>query len=171
MKIQKSIILTTLVSTLLATGNSSAADRDRNTIRLERPVIENLRPVRLNRCALMPDLVITRLNVTWNNSDHQARLTVKNIGKRTAGAFMLYVTPDENPTSNNHRPQRRYDINGLRPGEARSINADFDALAHPDNNNLNNVYRVVAHADPKNQVKECNENNNTRTTYVLRRLP
>ncbi|MEZ5536298.1 MAG: CARDB domain-containing protein [Thiolinea sp.] len=169
MQSHKSVLLAVLASTLLAGTSLNAADRIRPSI--ERPVIEDLRPTRLDRCLFMPDLVVTYLGVTWNNSNHQASVTVKNIGKKAAGPFMLYVTPDENPVSNNHRPQQRYDIRGLRPGEARSISANFNTQAHPDNNMLRNVYRVTAHADPKDQVRECRENNNKRTTYLITASP
>lgn len=165
MNINKIVTLTLLAGSLSLSANNCNA-RSHLSINYERPVLTDLRPIRLNTCPFMPDLVITYQSTNWNASAHQVRLTVKNIGSKSSGAFMLYVTPNENPVSNNHRPQRRYSINGLRPGEARSIKADFDALAHPANNMLGNVFEVTAYADPKNQVKECNDNNNTRTNSV-----
>ena len=40
-------------------------------------------------------------------------------------------------------------------------------MARPENNNLGNICRVTVIVDPKNTVKESNENNNTRSVLAF----
>ncbi|NOZ25151.1 MAG: hypothetical protein GXO94_03535 [Nitrospirae bacterium] len=113
-----------------------------------------------------PDLVVKNLDVTWNATDKKATAEIANVGNKDAGNFMVYFNGDENPVSPNHRPQLRYSVPGLAKGGSVVLNADFAPLAHPDNNNLGNVYKITVLVDPKGMVKESNEDNNVKE-YLL----
>ena len=113
-----------------------------------------------------PDLIIeNEIVVTWNGSK-KATVVIKNIGDADAGNFMVYFNGDENPVSDNHRPQVRFNIPSLAAGASKELEADFGPLAHPNNNNLGNVFKITVMVDPKGMVKESNENNNTKEAPI-----
>jgi len=109
-----------------------------------------------------PDLVVKNLDVTWETANKRAEVKIANIGNKDAGNFMVYFNGDENPVSPNRRPQVSYNVPGLDRGASITLNADFAPLAHPDNNNLGNVFKITVIVDPKGMVNESNENNNTQ---------
>ena len=113
------------------------------------------------------DLVVNEFEVTWDEENKIAKVEIANIGKRDAGNFMVHFNGDENPVSSNERPQVSHEVSGLNKGESVTLTADFKPLAHPDNNNLENVYQITVSVDPKNMVKECKENNNSRSAAVV----
>lgn len=113
----------------------------------------------LTGCA---DLVVKELDVIWDDENKSAKAEIANIGDRDAGNFMVYFNGDENPESPNHRPQVRHNVPGLNKGESIVLTADFEPLAHPDNNHLGNIYQITVLADPKGMVTEWNENNNSK---------
>jgi len=110
----------------------------------------------------MPDLVVKNLDVTWDAANKKAKAKIANIGNRDAGNFLVYFNGDEDPKSTNHIPQVRQNVPGLAKGASITLNANFALLAHPDNNNLGNIYQITVVADPKGMVKESNESNNTK---------
>lgn len=111
--------------------------------------------------ACKPDLVVEGLAVTWTPSERNVSFKVHNIGQQDAGEFMVYVNLEEDPVSPNHRPQHRENVIGLAKGATLEFNdLDLSYLAHPDNNFLGNVYKIVVVADPKSMVAESNESNN-----------
>jgi len=117
-----------------------------------------------------PDLVVKNLGVTWNTANKKAKAEIANIGNKDAGKFMVYFNGDENPVPPNHRPQVAFNIPGLAKGASLTLIADFAPLAHPDNNNLANVYKITALVDPKGMVKESNENNNVKEFLLSPRM-
>lgn len=116
--------------------------------------------VALTGCA---DLVVRDVNVTWDASNKRATAEIANTGNRDAGEFLVYFNGDEDPVSPNRRPQERFTVPYLAQGESVTLTADFAPLAHPDNNNLGNVYQISVLADPKGMVREWNEDNNIRS--------
>jgi hypothetical protein len=120
-------------------------------------------------CPKCPDLIVSA-TVTWDNTNKLVNVTVTNIGNAAAGNFMVYINADENPVSLNHRPQDTRNVNGLAAGASIPLPvSDFTSLAHPDNNNLHNVYAITVIADPKNMVAECDSLGeiNNQVTIVL----
>jgi len=113
-----------------------------------------------------PDLVVKNLDVTWDAANKKAEAKIANIGNRDAGDFMVYFNGDENPVSPNRRPQVRHNVPGLAEGASTILDAHFGPLAHPDNNNLRNVYKITVLVDPKGMVKESNENNNVKEVAI-----
>lgn len=109
-----------------------------------------------------PDLVVKNVDVTWDAANKKAEAKIANIGNGDAGNFMVYFNGDENPVSPNRRPQVSHNVPGLAKGASITLYADFAPLAHPDNNNLGNVFKITVLVDPKGMVKESNENNNTQ---------
>ena len=109
-----------------------------------------------------PDLVVKNLDVTWDAASKMAEAKIVNIGNKDAGKFMVYFNGDENPVSPNHRPSVGHNVPGLAKGDSIKLKADFALLAHPDNSNLENVFKITVLVDPKKMVKESNENNNTQ---------
>jgi len=112
------------------------------------------------------DLKVTQLSAVWNQNNKVARATISNIGNDNAGPFLVYFDGVERPISKLNRPQIVQEVDGLMEGEQIEIEADFAPLAHPNNNNLANVIRILVTADAKDMVKESNENNNTRAVPV-----
>jgi hypothetical protein len=108
------------------------------------------------------DLTVKSLVVHWNDNEKTAKAEIANIGKADAGPFMVYFNPEENPESQNHRPQVGHRVQGLAKGASITLDANFMPLAHPDNHNLANVYKIVVLVDPKGMVRESNENNNVK---------
>lgn len=119
--------------------------------------------VALTGCA---DLVVKNLEVDWESGNRIATAEIANIGSKDAGSFMVYFNGDEDPESQNHRPQVRHNVPGLDGGDSVVLTADFAPLAHPDNNSLANIYQITVLVDPKGMVKESNENNNSRSVAV-----
>ncbi len=113
-----------------------------------------------------PDLVVKNLNVTWDAANKKAKAEIANIGNKDAGSFMVYFNGVEDPVSPNRRPQVRNNIPALAKGNSIILEADFAPLAHPDNNNLGNVYKILVLVDPKNTVEESNENNNEKEVAI-----
>ncbi|MFV9677942.1 MAG: CARDB domain-containing protein [Methanosarcinales archaeon] len=113
-----------------------------------------------------PDLVVKDLDVTWAVANKKAKAEIANIGNKDAGNFMVYFNGDEDPVSPNRRPQVRHNVLGLAHGASTILDADFGPLAHPDNNNLGNVYKITVLVDPKGMVKESNENNNVKEVPI-----
>jgi hypothetical protein len=107
-----------------------------------------------------PDLTVKSLDVTWDGVSQKAAALIQNIGKGYAGQFMVYFNAEENPVSMNDRPQVSLTVDSLAPGASISLGADFHPLASMNNSYLGNVYKIVVVADPKDMVKESNENNN-----------
>jgi hypothetical protein len=118
------------------------------------------------KCPPCADLVPSA-SVSWDESTKQVNVTVYNTGAAVAKGFMVYINADENPTSENHRPQIRHRVDSLAACSSITLPlSDFTPLAHIDNSNLENVYQVTVVVDPKNEViecKSCGENNNTIT--------
>jgi len=113
-----------------------------------------------------PDLTVKDLNVTWDAANKKAEAKIANIGNKAAGNFLVYFNGDENPESPNRRPQVSHIVPGLAKGASIILKADFAPLAHPDNNNLGNVYKITVLVDPKGMVKESNENNNVQESPI-----
>lgn len=113
-----------------------------------------------------PDLVVKNLNLTWDVTNKKAKAEIANIGNKDAGSFMVYFNGVEEPVSPNRRPQVRNNIPTLAKGNSIILEADFTPLAHPDNNNLGNVYKILVLVDPKNTVEESNENNNEKEVPI-----
>ena len=111
---------------------------------------------------LKADLIVTDLSVAWDDMSKEATAEIANVGNKDAGEFMVYFNGEENPISPNRRPQVREKVSGLSKGNSIILKADFAPLAHPDNNNLENVYEILVLADPKNMVEESDENNNEK---------
>lgn len=109
-----------------------------------------------------PDLVVKNFDVTWDETSKVAKAKIVNTGNKDAGNFMVYFIGDENPVSPNHRPSVAHNIPSLAKGDSIELNADFAPLAHTDNDSLENVFKITVIADPKEMVKESNENNNTQ---------
>jgi hypothetical protein len=120
-------------------------------------------------CPKCPDIIVSA-TVNWDNINKLVNVTVTNIGNAPADNFSVYINADENPVSPNHRPQDRRNVNELAAGASIPLPvSDFTPLAHPDNNNLNNVYAITVIADPKNMVAECDSLGefNNQVTLVL----
>ena len=115
-----------------------------------------------------PDLVVKSMDVTWDSANRKqnAFAIVENIGKGDAGNFIVYFNADENPAPKNYGLQVSHTVPSLAKGESITLYADFLPLAHPDNNNLDNVYKIRVIADPTNMVKESDENNVEKETLV-----
>jgi subtilase family serine protease len=111
-----------------------------------------------------PDLAVE--NVSWDGPTKTATASVKNIGKGDAGNFMVYFNGDENPVSQDYRPQVSHSVPGLTKGQSITLTAPFGPLARPENHNLRNVYQITVIADPKDMVKESNEGNNSKSIPV-----
>jgi len=116
-------------------------------------------------CSTYPDLVVNRLD--WDEVNKRAEVEFTNTGNEDAGEFMVYVNGDEFPQSQNRRPQVRHHVSGLTQGTSMTVQAEFAPLAHPDNNNLGNIYKITALVDPKSIVSESDESNNYARTPVI----
>lgn len=90
-----------------------------------------------------PDLVVKNLDVYWGGSSKKARAEIANIGNEDAGEFLVYFNGNENPVSPNRRPQVRHNVPGLAQGDLVVLDSNFAPLAHSDNNNLGNVYKIT----------------------------
>lgn len=110
-----------------------------------------------------PNLIVRNPMVVWNETSKVASAEVANVGNLAAGEFLVYFNGDENPESQNHRPQVRHQVAGLAPGGAVQLTADFGPLAHADNANLGRVHQITIIADPKNAVRERREDDNEVT--------
>ena len=112
------------------------------------------------------DLALRNLNVDWNATNKKAKAEIANIGDMDSGNFLVYFNGEENPVSPNHRPQVTHNIPNLARGTSITLEADFAPLAHSDNNNLGNVVGIRVIVDPKNTVKEFDENNNEKVVPI-----
>jgi hypothetical protein len=116
-----------------------------------------------------PDIVVSAA-VAWNGASKLVNVMVSNIGNAPAGNFLVYVNAEENPVSQNHRPQISHQVSALEAGASIELPlSDFTPLEHPDNHNLQNVYAITVIADPKGMVAECDSIGelNNRVTITL----
>ncbi len=113
-----------------------------------------------------PDLVVKTVNVQWDATHKEATARIANTGNRDAGNFLVYFDAEESPVSQHDRPQVQHNVPGLAKGQSIVLNANFAPLASPGNHFLKNVYKINVIADPKNMVKESNENNNQKSAPV-----
>ncbi len=120
----------------------------------------------LTSCSQTPDLVVTNLDVDWNVPNKKAEAVISNQGNANAENFMVYFNGDEDPESQNRRPQIRHNISVLGQGQSITLEADFAPLAHPDNANLGRIYQITVQADPKQMVDESDETNNNASRPV-----
>jgi hypothetical protein len=119
---------------------------------------------------LCADLYVKTLDFIWEENEKKATLTIGNKGLKDSGSFMVYFNLEEEPISQNHRPQERLWVVNLPAGGEVVQHVDFTHLAHPDNHNLENVYKLIVEIDPKDMVHECNETNNTATQDIAKQL-
>lgn len=118
--------------------------------------------------ACNPDLTVESLECSWNSSTDGVKtvdITIKNIGNKEATSFLVYINPDEDPVSGNHRPQFSSEIESLAPNASFTIELgteDFINKMHVDNDSLMRVYQITILVDPKGMVKESNETNNEK---------
>ena len=118
------------------------------------------------------DLTVVNPGANWDDTtgpnvgNKSAKARIKNIGLKDAGMFMVYFDAEENPVSQNHRPQVSHQVDGLVKGAYIDLGANFAPLAHHDNAYLANVYKIVVIADSKGMVEELNENNNRKEIPV-----
>ena len=118
--------------------------------------------VLLTACA--PDLIVR--DVHWDDTNKIGDAVIENIGNQNAGEFLVYFDAKENPESQNHRPQISLLVPNLPVGAPITLTADFQPSAHLDNNNLGNFHSITVRADPKNMIKESNENNNVMSSLA-----
>lgn len=112
------------------------------------------------------DLYVSDVEVEWNDNTKIARAEITNKGFPASGEFYVYFNGDEDPVSQNNRPQVVHRVNGLAAWSSIHLESNFAPLAHPDNHNLQNVHRITVIADPKNMVSEWDESNNQGRTVV-----
>ncbi|NJN19545.1 MAG: hypothetical protein HC822_26530 [Oscillochloris sp.] len=87
------------------------------------------------------------------------RISVQNRGLSPAGKFVLEWNPDADNLLTNQRSTVSTQIEGLGPGEVKTVSFDF---AYPEEGN----FRTIAKADAFNAVRETNEDNNLRLLYL-----
>jgi CARDB len=106
------------------------------------------------------DLAVQQTQVVWTDDLKVVATSIKNIGTKSSPATLVYFDGEENPVSDNDRPQVRQDLSPLSPGAAETHLADFVPLARPGNRYLSNVHGITVTADPKHTVREYNRGNN-----------
>ena len=113
-----------------------------------------------------PDLIVDHISVTnWDNSEMRSNVAIKNIGNETAQNVRVYFNLEEDPESSNHRPQYSKVVDNILPNEQKSWsvfwNHPVNGLQHPDNQNLGNVTGITIIVDPKSEIVELDEANNS----------
>ncbi|MBI5433947.1 MAG: hypothetical protein HZA52_14040 [Planctomycetes bacterium] len=116
-----------------------------------------------------PNLVARGVSVKWQGGLHYAEVYVVNghahqFGGSDAGPFRVYVDGDETPISQNYRPQKAKELAGLAWQDADIFWADFSGVSRQENLHLANVKSLTVHVDPKDEVDESHEDDNTLTT-------
>ncbi len=114
-----------------------------------------------------PDLFVKSGKANWTPPHKTAYATIYNVGKADCGPFTVYLDAEENPVSDNRRPQLQVKVNGLKAGQRIEIKESFISVQHPENANLANVKKICVKADPKDEIKESNESNNQYCYAVL----
>lgn len=124
----------------------------------------------LSGCATpKPNLIARGVSVKWVGGLHYAEVYVANghahqVGGSDAGPFLVYVDGDETPISQNYRPQKAKELVGLAWQDTDLFWADFNGVSRQENLHLANVKSLTVHIDPKIQVDESREDDNTLTT-------
>lgn len=106
------------------------------------------------------DLRVSGTQLVWQDGLRLAATTVSNGGLAASPATALYFDGNENPESQNYRPQVQAEVPALAPGQSVTRLADFAPLARPENEFLGRVHGVTVRVDPKNLVRESSESNN-----------
>jgi len=118
----------------------------------------------LTGCAA--DLTVRNTQVVWNSDMKFAATTIANVGTRRSDATAVYFDGDENPVSQNYRPQVQAEVGPLEPGQSVTRVANLAPLARAENSFLANVFAITVRADPKNLIREGDEGNNTEQRPV-----
>jgi hypothetical protein len=111
----------------------------------------------------LPDLTITRLDVSAWRTSRIAVADIRNRGWKNAGPFRVYFDAEEGTILHS---QVIKDMSGLNKRISIRLTANFASEGSPPNANLDSVRRIIVCVDAKNMVKESNERNNSMAKPV-----
>jgi len=118
-----------------------------------------------------PDLIVDHITVqSWTQEQMLSSVAIRNIGNVPAENVRVYFNLEENPESQNHRPQFRRVVETVNVNQQITWsvywNHPVNGLQHPDNQNLANVTGITIIVDPKSEIDELDETNNTSSVNV-----
>ena len=117
------------------------------------------KPKWFEKFKFLPDLTFFDYDISVDGTNAILKLTVTNIGKRKSGETYVYfnaidTTPP--PGKNEVRIQHIKDLPPLDPNQKHSYDFKLTLLQINDNQ----INKIDVLIDPKNLVREINENNN-----------
>ena len=107
-----------------------------------------------------PDLRV--VSVSCDSTTKTIKAVIKNAGNLRSGGFRVDFRAIEQPPSPpRYAPRFNTSRPWLKQGTSVTETATFNS--RPQNNYLRNIRKVQVTVDPKNTIKESNEENNTKT--------
>jgi CARDB len=109
------------------------------------------------------DLIVDTITVTYRNSSIVATLIIKN---RNAAAInsnaRIYVALHTNTAATNPIAQIELQANPFMANATQTFNINFNSFVMLKGFTLNQATQLVVTCDPKNEIREQSENNNTK---------
>ena len=108
------------------------------------------------------DLVCGGIGLNGTILNRTARIKIVNQGQRSAVPLRVYVELHTNNERDNPIAQLSFTEPKLAAGAVKIIDLNFSSFTFVRGFSILNVKKIVVICDPKNEVKETNEENNTK---------
>lgn len=109
------------------------------------------------------DLVCGAVGINGTGANRTARLKIVNQGMKDAKPLRVYVELHTNRERDNPIAQLSFTEPLLQRGGIKIIDLNFSSFSFRPGFSLSDAKKIVIICDPKNEVKETNETNNTTT--------
>jgi CARDB len=124
--------------------------------------------VMIQQYAKAQDLMVDTINVFNSNATTKATVTIKNNSNASiTDNARIYVSLYTNTAGHNPIAQIQLQANPLLANATQTFNIDFNSFAILKGFTLNQATQIVVMCDPKNEIHERNEKNNTRLVTLL----
>jgi CARDB len=109
------------------------------------------------------DLIVDTITVTYSNSSIVATLIIKNRNAASINSnARIYVALHTNAVADNPIAQIELQANPLMANATQTFNINFNSFVMLKGFSLKQATQLVVTCDPKNEIREQSENNNTK---------
>ena len=112
------------------------------------------------------DLVCGGIGVNGNAANRTTRIKIVNQGQKDAKPLRVYVELHTDQERDNPIAQLSFTEPLLARGAVKILDIRFSTFTFRKGFHLADAKKIVVICDPKNEVKETNETNNTSTQQV-----
>lgn len=112
------------------------------------------------------DLVCGGIGINGTILNRTARIKIVNQGEKDAKPLRVYVELHTNNERDNPIAQLSFTEPLLAKGAVKQINLNFSSFMFVRGFSMLHVKKIVVICDPKKEVKETNEENNTKKQQI-----